>query len=110
MSFRSKFGTMAFSSSQYEWDRLRIMPSSLDRSGLFGEFLIVEKMKASDEDSRTVKRDSARLEYHAAGPSQCSVSCGIQEKQPMTAADRRVAFGHVSNCLARANRCGKRDE
>ena len=66
------------------------MSSSFDRLGLFGAFLIVKNMKASDEDSKTAENDSIRLEYHAAGPSQCWDSRGVQEKQPMTAAASRV--------------------
>lgn len=72
------------------------MASSFDRFGLSGEFLIVKNMKASDEDSRTAKNERTRLEYHAAGPSQCSDSLGVQEKQPMTAAASSVLFRRLN--------------
>lgn len=59
---------------------------------LSGHCLIDAKTNASDDAKSTEPRDKTRLEYQHAGPSQKIVAGAGQEKQPITAAARRVLW------------------
>lgn len=58
-------------------------------------WIIVVKIKDSDVESKTEKRDRTSEQYHAAGPIQCSHSGVSQDKQPIAAAESRVALYHL---------------